>query len=56
VSVVGPNGEIVGFTGYIAGVNNLVASNGAVLNCDPCRPQYLCFLASEEGGELDKRE
>lgn len=56
VTVVGPNGEIVGFTGYIAGVNNLVTDNGALLNCDPCRPQYLCFLASEEGGELDKRE
>jgi len=56
VAVLGSNGEIAGFAGYIAGAGNLVANNGAPLNCDPCRPQYLCFLASEEGGELDSRE
>jgi len=56
VGAVGPDGEIDGFTGYVTGEGNAVTENGAGLNCDPCAPQYLCFLESEEGGELDERE
>ena len=56
VGAVGLDGDITGFVGYVAGAGNLVSGNGAPLNCDPCAPQYLCFLESEEGGALDSRE
>jgi len=56
VEVLGPDGETAGFVGYIEGGGNSMDDNGLPLNCDPCLPQYLCFLASEEGGELDNRE
>ncbi len=56
VSARGTDGEIEGFAGYVTGWGNVVVDNAAPLPCNPCWPQYLCFLESEEGGELDKRE